>query len=417
LSYRRWEVVEQRTEVIVVGAGPTGLLLAGDLAQGGAAVTVLERWTSDTGPPSTLVLRTRTLEILDIRGVGDDLLSIGKPVGKMRPNRGSHVELRRSHPRYPDLVSVPRQAAVRVLEDRARALGAHVVRRAAVSGLRQDAAGVDIDGPTRTTRARFVVGADGAQSVTRRALESSFVGEERWLAHRLCHGRRAPRYRFGSVFLAGDAAHFHLRAGGRNVDTGLDDAANLGWKMAAVLRGWAPEALLDTYAGERSSVECAMIGIYALLARRVMPAVLRRVPSLLHQGALDVTGIGAAGTWPSSAHPSIGQHAADVLLPDGRRLHESLRAGRPVLVTSGSAPRGWADHVDVVAPGTRSPAAVLVRPDARIAWATDPYDAAAAPPLRAALLGRSHPHRCPLDAGSRGPADDVASAAESESYA
>lgn len=170
----------------------------------------------------------------------------------MRPNRGSDLEPFRSRMRYPDLVSVPRRAAVRVLEDRARALGAHVVRRAEVSGLRQDAAGVDIDGPTRTARARFVRCRRGAERHARSAREL-LRGEPPGVleAVRRCRSakgrrsRRDPRhrgtpahhrsrhpcgtaarppplprakglrYRFGRVFPTGDAAHFHFRRGDR----------------------------------------------------------------------------------------------------------------------------------------------------------------------------------------------------------
>ncbi|MFI7672379.1 FAD-dependent monooxygenase [Actinophytocola sp. NPDC049390] len=448
------------TEVIVVGAGPTGLLLAGDLAEAGVAVTVLERRDGTVSNLSRAFgVHARTLEQLDARGLADDLLPTGAALDLLRLFDRVLLDLGHLESRFPFLLITPQYNVENLLRDRALKAGAEIVHGAEVTGVRQDADGVAVVTPATTYRAAYVVGADGYHSAVREAIGQPFPGKSilksimladvrvaeepgeqlavngvgdafafiapfgdgyyrifawdrrrsvpddepltlaevsdvtrralgtdygmhdaRWLSRFHSDERQVPDYRVGRVFLAGDAAHVHSPAGGQGMNTGLQDAANLSWKLAAVLRG-APDALLDTYQAERHPVGRAVLRssgaiiraamLRSRLGQAVRGVVARRalsVPRIAAKFTGQLTGIGYAYPAPPGAHDLVGTRAADVPLAGGGRLYEALRGQRFVLVGDADV-AGWADRVDVVAPAVPGEVPVLVRPDGYVGWA------------------------------------------------
>ncbi|MGJ6968265.1 FAD-dependent monooxygenase [Streptosporangium sp. G11] len=487
------------TDVLVVGAGPAGLLIAGDLAARGVACAVVERSTEPSKLTRAFAVHARSLEQLDARGVADELIGTGATVEMIRVFDSLDLDLSRMPSRFPFLLCTPQGNAERVLEERATRLGAEIARGAEAVGLRQDADGVDVDvcvgGMMRTRRARFVVGADGAHSLVRDALGVSFPGrcaaqsvmlaevllDERpereltlvankegfsfvspygdgWYrviawdrrrqlpesarvslrevsdatrrvmgsdfgmhdARRLSRARsderQVLRYRVGRVFLVGDAAHVHPPAGGQDMNTGLQDAANLGWKLAAAVQGWAPDGLLDTYHDERYPVGRRVVRISGTLftaatgsirrlraARALVPAVANRIRPLNRWLAETISGLGISYPALPGAHRLAGQRVPDIrLVGEPRRLYEVLRAGRFVLLApegvpvpggvpalegvlafeglpaSGRVPASAGDpagppygRVVHAVPASADLPVLLIRPDGYIAWATD----------------------------------------------
>lgn len=204
------------------------------------------------------------------------------------------------------------------------------------------------------------------------------------------NARQASGYRKGRVLLAGDAAHVHSPFGGQGLNLGLGDAMNLGWKLAAVVRGAAPDSLLDSYTAERHP-----IGAWVLDWTRAQIAVmrpdrharaLRRVVTDL---ALTATGTTylvkqISGVWQHydlpGGHPLTGRSAPDLELSDGTRLGDHLHGGRALLLDLADDPKlraraeGYGDRVDVVTvacPGRPELTGLLVRPDGFVAWAAD----------------------------------------------
>jgi 2-polyprenyl-6-methoxyphenol hydroxylase-like FAD-dependent oxidoreductase len=476
------------SDVLIVGGGPTGLILAGDLAAAGVSCGVLERRATESNLTRAFGVHARTLELLDSRGVAEELVATGMPVSRLGP---FGLDFHRLPSRFPYLLITPQYETERVLGERARALGAVIFPGIEVLKLRQDLEGVDLtvrdtDGEARTMRARYVVGADGAHSMVRRELGLPFPGhaavrsvmicdlrllepppdtvtaratgdgfvfivpfgdgwhrviawnrgnqppetapvdfeelreltrrvlgtdlgmhDPRWISRFHSDERQVPRYRDRRVFLAGDAAHVHSPAGGMGMNTGLQDAANLGWKLTAAVRGWAPEGLLDSYHDERYPVGRRVLRTSGVILRGALlrPRVLRavrdtviriatRLRPIARRMAGAVSGIDLAYPAPPGAHPLVGRRAPDIPLAGGtpRTLYHALRPGRFLLVMPPGAdldtarPAGWADRVDLATAGGATRNVVLVRPDGYIAWADgDPDPAGRAATIRKAL--------------------------------
>jgi len=205
--------------------------------------------------------------------------------------------------------------------------------------------------------------------------------------------RQAVQYRSGRVFVAGDAAHVHFPLGGQAVSTGVEDAVNLGWKLAATLHGWAPEGLLDTYHAERHPV-----GARALLTTHAQAALLHPIGGVDGARAIlsDLIKIPEVNAYfvrlaggtdvhygaAEGAHPLTGSRAVNATLVTGEGETEvatALRAARGVLLDLSAEPggyaataAGWSDRVDTVAAKPTAEidaSAVLLRPDGRVAWA------------------------------------------------
>ncbi|MEI5006882.1 FAD-dependent monooxygenase [Streptomyces sp. PmtA] len=461
------------TDVTVVGAGPTGLLLAGDLAAAGVRVTVVERRPPErSNLTRAFGVHARTLELLDARDLADELVARGTPITGLRLFRRLSLDLSRLASRFPYLLIAPQYEVERLLERRARVAGADFRYGTELRGLRQDAGSVtaellDEHGAGTELRSRYLVGTDGMRSSVRQSLGLPFPGvsairsilladvrldqepenlltvngtgrafafiapfgdgwyrvmgwrrdrtqpddrpvdldevrevarqalgtdygmrDARWLSRFHSDERQVPEYRRGRVFLAGDAAHVHSPAGGQGMNTGLQDAANLSWKLVAALRNHAPnpDGLLDTYHSERHPVGAQVVRSSGAIVRLAMAHTpLERLTRALATSFLNaarpaankamgmISGTGLSYGAPRGAHRLTGRRAPDLSLREGR-LYELLRRGEFVLV----APDG-ADTEPPSAPGPVTRAhwrdanrsAVLVRPDGYIAWARD----------------------------------------------
>jgi hypothetical protein len=203
-----------------------------------------------------------------------------------------------------------------------------------------------------------------------------------------CDERQVPRYRVGRVFLAGDAAHCHSPAGSQGMNTGIQDATNLGWKLAAAVRGH--DELLDSYESERhpvgrmavkSSGALVRTGIARSAAQRAFRLAALRLalslPPVRRKGALMISGIGIS--YGGGVH-----RVPDVTLPGGGRLYESMRDGRFALLGTPALDIGpWAQRVTRTGPAPARGRVTLVRPDAYAAWHGSPIDSAG---LQSALL-------------------------------
>jgi 2-polyprenyl-6-methoxyphenol hydroxylase-like FAD-dependent oxidoreductase len=451
------------SDVIVVGAGPTGLLLAGDLARAGVGVTVLERRAAGVSNLTRAFgVHARTLEELDARGLADDLVATGTPVSRLRLFGRVEVGLDQLSTRFPYVLMTPQYQTEKLLLRRAEALGVHFEHSVAVTGLTQDADRVTVATDNGPWEARYVVGTDGVHSAVREALGLPFPGEAvvqsimladvrlseppadgvlavnatdagfamvvsfgdgwyrvmcwdrdrqepdnvpvevqdvravlkavhgtdfglhdpRWMSRFHSDERQVPQYRVGRVFLAGDAAHVHSPAGGQGMNTGMQDAANLSWKLAGAVHGWLPAGLLDSYQAERHPVGAMVVKASGNLIRL---ALAHTLPQRLARTVLaTVVGrVGAVRGRFSGAFSGIGigygshHRAADLVLRGGSRLYEALRSGRFVLV--GATIDGYADRIDQVERAEPGPA-LLVRPDGYIAASGTPDEVRSAAP-------------------------------------
>jgi 2-polyprenyl-6-methoxyphenol hydroxylase-like FAD-dependent oxidoreductase len=231
-----------------------------------------------------------------------------------------------------------------------------------------------VDMPEIVALAKRVVGTDFG------------MHDPRWMSRFHSDERQVRRYRVGRVFLAGDAAHVHSPAGGMGMNTGLQDAANLSWKLAAVIDGRADDRLLDSYHDERHPVGKMVLRTSGGLIRAALlrPAPIRavrdvasviafRTPPIRLRLGRRVSGLDIAYPPPPGSHRPVGTRAEDVAGTDGRRLYEVLRSGGFVLV----APRGFPapqanGHLRVLS--TPAGTARLVRPDAYVGWVGEDSD-------------------------------------------
>ncbi|MCH0569971.1 FAD-dependent monooxygenase [Streptomyces sp. MUM 136J] len=465
--------------VIVVGSGPTGLLLAGDLAAAGIPVTLVEKRPRRIGNLSrAFVLHARTLEQLDARGLADTVEAAGHRLGRLRLFGGLTIALDTLPSRFDHVLVIPQYEVEKVLERRAVEVGVRFRHETEMTGLTQDLDGVTAqvraaDGGRRELRAAYLVGADGMRSAVRDAVGLPFPGrsvirsvvladvrlaeepdnllavnaaggafafvapfgdgyhrvvgwrrgrdvpgdeplgleeveeiarlalgrdygmhDARWMSRFHSDERQVPSYRVGRVFLAGDAAHVHTPAGGQGMNTGLQDAANLSWKLAQVLQGHAAPRLLDSYQTERHPVGRSVLrssgGIvrlamaerpWTLALRSALTEFLDHAAPARRRALGQITGLGYRYPAPRGAHRLTGTRVPDVALADGTRLYEALRDGRFVLIAPGpctAVPAAAREGRLVVARWSSDRrTALLVRPDGYAAWASDAADASA----------------------------------------
>ncbi len=459
-------------DVIIVGSGPTGLMLGAELALAGVDVAILERRrTSELAGSRAGGFHARTLEILDQRGIADRFLAAGTTV-QVAGFGTTMVDVSDLPTRHPYSLGLFQNHIERILLGWADELGVPVRRGVEVTGLAQDDAGVEVRvAEGEPLRAAYLVGADGGRSVVRRAAGIDFVGPDATRSHLIAevevteeppagirrdatgvHGlglmedgrttrvvvtehelvtegeptlaelgealryvfgtdfgihnptwisrftdaaRQAAAYRVGRVLLAGDAAHTHHPAGGQGIGLGVQDAVNLGWKLAQVVRGVSDDDLLDTYHEERHPAGARTLGY--TMAQSLLQKPDARIDALCSilddtlafDGPRRAVGGLISGldvTYDlGDGHPLLGRRMPDLDLvtTDGpRRVYELLHDARPLLLDLGGGlpATAWADrvrHVEATYDGAwelpvigavTAPSAVLVRPDGHVAW-------------------------------------------------
>ncbi|MCQ6270635.1 FAD-dependent monooxygenase [Pseudarthrobacter sp. R1] len=484
--------------VVIVGGGPTGLMLAGELALAGVDVALVERRaTQDLAGARAGGLHARTIEVLDQRGIAGRFLSEGQ-VAQVAGFGGTRLDISDFPTRHPYGLGLWQNHIERLLAGWVAELGVTFYRGQEVTGLAQDVDGVDLylkDG--RKLRAGYVAGCDGGRSLVRKAAgidfpgwdpttsaligEVEMTGEPEFGIHQNAFGihsfgrreyeirdgqvvyadsgpvgvmvteehvgpaseptlgdlsaaliavcgtdygahsptwisrftdmtRQAAAYRAGRILLAGDAAHVHAPDGGQGLNIGVQDAVNLGWKLGQVVKGAAPETLLDTYHAERHPVAARVLRntMAQTALRRPDPRIKAAgevVSELLSmeeprkrfagmQSGLDVRYDFGEG------HPLLGRRMPDVdLVTPGGALtaYALLHDARPLLLNLGAPGvfdnvqrRGSLKVVDAQYTGSwelpvlgevPAPAAVLVRPDSYVAWVGEGTDAGLAKAL------------------------------------
>jgi 3-(3-hydroxy-phenyl)propionate hydroxylase len=461
--------------VVIVGGGPTGLMLAGELALASVDVAIIERRADqDLVGARASGLHSRTIEVLDQRGIADRFLSQGQVHGAV----SFHVPLDISDmpSRHPYVLGLFQNHIERTLAGWVEELKVPTYRSREVTGFAQDSSGVDIqlaDG--ESLRTEYLVGCDGGRSVIRKAAGIEFAGwdattswliaeaettsEPKWGWHHDALGshaigksedgrrarlvvtesevvrdataptlrdvstalvrvygtdfgihspawmsrftdmaRQAVTYRDRRVLLAGDAAHVHAPLGGQGLNVGVQDAVNLGWKLAQVVKGTSPESLLDTYHAERHPVAARVLkSTMATVTLRRPDAHIKAVGDYFaqllsidearkrfaaQQAGLDIC-YDLARSDTDKAHPLLGRRMPDldIITADGPlRVFTLLHTARPVLINFGPPGVFVTDRVrsidaeytgpwELPALGVvTAPAAVLVRPDGYVAW-------------------------------------------------
>ncbi|MCU6794482.1 monooxygenase [Paenibacillus sp. WQ 127069] len=471
-------------EVIIVGGGPVGMTLAGELALAGVKNCVLERLKSTISQSRALTAHPRTLEQLDLRGLKDKLNGKPLPTGHFAAlDTRLDFSVLKSSSNY--TLYIPQHDTEKVLEEWAISLGADIRREVEVISVGQDEEGVAIvasgtQGEFKLT-ANYLVGADGARSLVRKQAGIPFTGTsetltgmlgdveldnppefgvlssyneygqlmvvpmakgmyrivlidaerksvpkeepvtfeelrssvERMIGNDL--GMRSPswlsrygnatlqadRYREGRIFLVGDAAHIHFPAGGQGMNVGIQEAVNLGWKLAAALRGWAPKWLLDSYHNERFPINTALLkntivqtflmgGEFSprMIELRAMLSDLLQVPEANAQLAAQISAFNIRYETDNQApeHPLNGVRfpALNLHLDGGTcSAYDLFRAGGFVLLNF-VADEGFEQairglnlpHVQIIRASIKENYSewkdvhtALIRPDGYVAWA------------------------------------------------
>ncbi|HEX3454544.1 MAG TPA: FAD-dependent monooxygenase, partial [Gaiellaceae bacterium] len=488
-AYEGGSVTVTEHAVVIAGGGPTGLMLAGELALAGTNVVVVERRASqELAERRSGGLHSRTIEVLDQRGIAERFLSAGEGLHPAAGFAGNRLDISDFPTRHNYLLALwqrdfERILAAWVLDE----LEVPILRGREVVGFTEDDDGVDVElSDDGSLRAQYLVGCDGGRSLVRKAAGIDFPGFDpstSWIIGEVemtegpeiglrggggigpvdrvkggspygvvlaepdiehtdeptlrdlskalvaeygtdfgAHSpsriarftdvtRQAAAYREGRVLLAGDAAHVHAPHGGQGMNVGVQDAVNLGWKLAQVAGGISPESLLDTYHAERHPVG-------ARVQRNTMAQVALSRPDDRHDALRDAMTELLAMDEPrrtyagmvsgldvhydlGEGHPLLGRRMPDfdLVTADGPvRVFDLLHDARGVLVNLGE-PRAvdvsaWSDRVRAVdadydgeweLPVLRrmdAPAAVLVRPDGHAAWVGEGTDAG----LRDALV-------------------------------
>ncbi len=508
------------TAVVVVGGGPTGLMLAIELCLGGVQPVVIERVAEISEIPRGNGVVGQSVQMLDYRGLLDRLSDGATYAGPVPAFSFGPVqlELGRLGASPLQVLAIPQRRLERRLSERLAELGGSVRRGHELTGFAQhdDAVTLEVGGPGGgyQLRAQYVVGCDGAHSIVRKGAGIGFPGvtsaevfrigrilvpeamivpgsheidvpgagrlrpaqlvptprgsyslarlaaldaqasprayivatreeaagvdlsapmtldelrasvgrvtgidlpmsDPQWLSRNVANSRRADRYQAGRILLAGDAAHvFGL---GGSINAGLLDAVNLGWKLAATVRGCAPDGLLATYHSERHSAGHRTVmqtraqkalsdsGEYGDALREIFTELMR-YPEPLRHLAMTIAGSDVRydmATAGGKTHPLTGRFAPDLRLTTtaGQRIRvaELLRAAKPVLLDyspdgrAAAAAAEWAEHVPIIRaepPVEPAPAdALLIRPDGYVAWAVGPSAADPSAGLRDALAG------------------------------
>jgi 2-polyprenyl-6-methoxyphenol hydroxylase-like FAD-dependent oxidoreductase len=477
--------------VVIAGGGPTGLMLAAELALAGVDVAIVERRaTQELAGSRTGGLHSRTIEVLDQRGIADRFLSQGQ-VAQVAGFAWISLDISDFPTRHPHGLGLWQNHIEHILAGWVRELAVPIHYGIEVTGFAQDDTGVDVEvSDGQSLRADYLVGCDGGRSLIRKAAGIEFPGwdpttsnliaevemaEEpelgirrdalgvhalgrieyeirdgeviykdggpvrvmvteqhigrtgeptlrdlsealvavygtdfgihspTWISRFTDMTRQAAAYRKGRVLLAGDAAHVHYPVGGQGLNIGVQDAVNLGWKLAQVVKKTSPESLLDTYHAERHPVAACVLrntmAQVALLRTDDRTNALRDTMSELlsmdeprKRFAAMMSGLDIHYDL-GEGHPLLGCRMPDLdLVTSGGplRVFTLLHDARPVLLNLGE-PGGfditpWADRVllvDVRYGGTwelpvlgtvTAPTAVLVRPDGYVAWVGDGTD-------------------------------------------
>jgi 2-polyprenyl-6-methoxyphenol hydroxylase-like FAD-dependent oxidoreductase len=465
-------------EVVIAGGGPTGLMLAGELALAGIDVVIVERRASqDLDGSRAGGLHSRTIEVLDQRGIAEPFLAAGQAM-QVQAFARIPLDISDFPTRHNYGLALWQSHFERILAAWVSGLAVPIAREREVTGFAQDGTGVDVElSDGQSLRAEYLVGCDGGRSLVRKAAGIEFRGwdpstswliaevemdEEpefglrpgggigrvedegrvrvrvvlteqhlehaseptlrdlnealivaegtdygahspTWISRFTDMTRQAASYREGRVLLAGDAAHVHAPQGGQGLNTGVQDAVNLGWKLAQVVNGTSPDGLLDTYHAERHPVgarvqhntmaQIALSGtdertaaLHATMTELLsMDEPRKRIAAML--SGLDIHYNLGEG------HPLLGRRMPDLDLVTAEgptRVFSLLHDARPVLLNLGE-PSGfdispWADRVrsvDATHNGVwelpvlgevAAPPAVLIRPDGYVAWVGDLTD-------------------------------------------
>ena len=474
--------------VVIAGGGPTGLMLAGELALAKVDIAIIERRASQDLPGSRAGgLHSRTIEVLDQRGIADRFLSEGQEA-QVAAFAGTALDISDFPTRHPYGLGLWQNHIERILAGWVDELEVPIYREREVTGFAQDDTGVDVElSDGQPLRAEYLIGCDGGRSVVRKAAGIEFPGwdpttssliaeaemaEEPELGIRRdargVHGigrveyeirdgqvvyadrgpvrvgvaeehvgatteptlrelsealiavygtdygihsptsisrftdmtRQAAAYRERRVLLAGDAAHVHSPVGGQGLNTGVQDAVNLGWKLAQVVNRTAPESLLDTYQAERHPVAArvlrnTMAQVALMRVDDRIEALRDTVSELLSMDeprkrfAAMMSGLDIHYDL-GEGHPLLGRRMPDLDLVTANgplRLFTLLHDARPVLLNLGE-PGGfditpWADRVQLidaqyggpwelpVLGEVPAPTAVAIRPDGYVAWVGD----------------------------------------------